>query len=340
MSGDGNDLAGLLAAALSSHLDSSVTIENLARLTGGASRETWSFDAVDEAADRRALILRRDFPDGGTPSLSALLGIGADLDRRGEFALFECLHRAGIPVPRPVLLPDPASGLGSCFVMERVAGESMPRRLLSDDTYGEARTAMTPQLATVLAKIHSLDPERLPPLPVEPSDSQIAMVRRMTEFGAGPRPVFEYALRWLGDNRPALQSGLRLVHGDFRNGNFVVGPDGLVAVLDWEYAHLGDPMEDLGFLCMRPWRFGRVEHDVGGFGPREELLRAYEEAGGCRVDADVVRYWEVLGNLKWGALCVIRAMAHIGGIGRSVEVAAIGRRVAETEYDILELIGG
>lgn len=252
MSGDGNELAGLLASALSSHLDATVTVENLARLTGGASRETWSFDAFDATGRRHALILR------------------------GEFALFECLHRAGICVPRPVMLPDPASGLRSCFVMERVAGESMPRRLLGDDEYLAARAAITRQLGTALAKIHSLEPDRLPPLPLGPSDSQIEMVRSMTELGAGPRPVFEFALRWLADNRPALHSGLRLVHGDFRNGNFVVGPDGLVAVLDWEYAHLGDPMEDLGFLCMRPWRYGGVERDVGGFGARAELFRAYE----------------------------------------------------------------
>ena len=117
----------------------------------------------------------------------------------------------------------------------------------------------------------------------------------------------------------------------------MVGPDGLRAVLDWELAHLGDPIEDLGWFCVRAWRFGSTD-PAGGFGSRDELLAAYEAAGGGAVDPAELHWWEVLGTLKWGVICVMQATAHLTGLSRSVELAAIGRRVCETEHDLLELL--
>jgi aminoglycoside phosphotransferase (APT) family kinase protein len=330
-------LGDTLALVLADRLGEGVGIEGLRRLTGGASRETWAFDAVDRNGARHPLILRRDFPDEGQPSLASLIGVDNDLDRRGEFALFQALVDAGLPVPRPIALPDDRTGLTDCFVMERIEGEGLPQRLLRDAAYAEARARLPEQLGSLLARVHALGPDDLPPVPERTVDSQIDVARRMVGLGPAPRPVFELALRWLHEGRPrtALR---RLVHGDFRNGNFLVGPEGLRAVLDWEYAHIGDPMEDLAFLCLKPWRFGHVAAEVGGFGARESLYRAYERAGSPPVDPEAVRFWEVLSNLKWGALCVARAMAHVLRMQPSVEGAAIGRRVAETEYDILELM--
>jgi len=241
-------------------------------------------------------------------------------------------------VPRPVCLPDPSTGLRDCYVMERIEGEGLPGKLLRDEAYAGARPKMASAIGAVAARFHCIDPGKLPPLPVRDVDSQLAMCRRMLDLAGAPRPVFELALRWLGDRRPRTRSEPRLVHGDFRNGNFLVGPEGLRAVIDWEYAHLGNPMEDLGFLCMKPWRFGNSNLHAGGFGTREALFEAYEAAGGARVDPEAVRYWEILGTIKWGALCTIRAMLHVNGVQRSVEAAAIGRRVAETEYDLVHLL--
>lgn len=330
-------LADALASALRTPLGGDVRIEGLRRLTGGASRETWSFDAVMADGSLRPLILRRDFTGKGRPSLASLIGVDDDLDRRGEFELFQTLADAGLPVPRPVAFPEQDEELASCFVMERIEGEGLPQRLLRDAAYAEARRLMPEHIGTVLAKIHALSPAELPNLPEHTPARQIDIVRRMTALGPTPRPVFELALRWLDERTPTAPP-TRLVHGDFRNGNFLVGPEGLRAVLDWEYAHLGDPMEDVAFLCLKPWRFGRVDAEVGGFGPRELFYRAYEQAGGGPIDHDTVRFWEVLTNLKWGALCVARAMAHLLGMQRSVEAAAIGRRVAETEHDLLALM--
>ena len=331
-------LGAALAVVLADRFGADLQIESLGRLTGGASRETWAFDAVDRDGTRYPLILRRDFPGEGRPSLASLIGIHDDLDRRGEFALFEALVDAGLPVPRPVAFPDGRAGLRDCFVMERVDGEALPQRLLREETYARARSLLPEQLGTLLARIHALGPGDLPPVPEHPPARQLDVVRRMTALGPSQRPVFEVALRWLEERSPK-QPPRRLVHGDFRHGNFLVGPEGLRAILDWEYAHIGDPMEDLAFLCLKPWRFGNVTAEVGGFGPRDALYRAYERAGGAPVDPEAVRFWEVLCNLKWGALCVARGMAHVLGMQRSVEAAAIGRRVAETEYDILELMG-
>jgi aminoglycoside phosphotransferase (APT) family kinase protein len=129
-----------------------------------------------------------------------------------------------------------------------------------------------------------------------------------------------------------------LVHGDFRIGNMLFGEDGLRAVLDWELAHVGDPMEDLGFICVRSCRFGGSK-PVGGIGEREEFFAAYEAAGGGAVDPERVRWWEVFGNLRWGVICLSQARTYLDGVSNSVELASIGRRTAETEWELLSLVG-
>ncbi|MBV8303223.1 MAG: phosphotransferase family protein, partial [Acidimicrobiia bacterium] len=186
-----------------------------------------------------------------------------------------------------------------------------------------------------LAAIHSIPVDRVPGLNAE--IDAVATWRAMLDGLGQPHPTFELALRWLDDLRPP-GTGAAVVHGDFRNGNLIVGPEGLRAVLDWELAHVGDPMEDLGWLCVRAWRFGVGDRPVGGFGARADLYAAYGRASGRAVEPDVVRWWEVLGTLKWGVMCIAQAFTHLSGTVRSVELAAIGRRVCENEWDLLELI--
>jgi aminoglycoside phosphotransferase (APT) family kinase protein len=153
-----------------------------------------------------------------------------------------------------------------------------------------------------------------------------------------PHPTFELALRWLAANRPP-SGRVAIVHGDFRLGNVIVGPDGLRAVVDWELVHLGDPMEDLGWLCVKAWRFG-LPKPMAGVAEYAELFESYEAAGGERVDADVVRWWEVMGTLRWGMMCIAQAAAHLTGVSRSHELAAIGRRVCENEHDLFLALDG
>jgi aminoglycoside phosphotransferase (APT) family kinase protein len=290
-------------------------VEGLRRLSGGASRETWSFDLHRGNGTIDALILRRDPPRatrGGMPR---------------EAALLAAAQRAGVPVPEVIHADD------SSIVMRRIDGETIPRKILRDDEYAPARPLLARQCGQVLAKLHSLPADVVAGL--EQND-QVAQWRSTLDNLKQPHPAFELALRWLEANRPVLHAPA-LVHGDFRNGNLMVGPEGVRAVLDWELAHAGDPMEDLGWLCVKAWRFG-VALPVGGFGTYEDLCAGYEEAGGQPVDRDALRWWEVLGTLKWGIMCILQATTRTSGMLRSVELAAIGRRVCENEWDLLEIL--
>jgi aminoglycoside phosphotransferase (APT) family kinase protein len=317
----------LLRAAVSRRLGHPVTIEGVRRLSGGASRETWSFDAVTDDGTRHGLVLRRD--PGGSVGRS---------ERSLEFRLLESAHDGGVATPRVWFLLEEDDGLGSGFVMERIEGETIPRRILRDDAYAAARPKLAHQCGEQAARIHALDPARLPALPVQGAREQIELYRGYLDGFGEPHPAFELGFRWLEDHAPPDPPRPAFVHGDFRNGNLVVGPDGIRAVLDWELAHLGDPVEDLGWLCVKSWRFGVTDRRVGGFGEVDDLLAAYRTEGGRDVDPVELRYWEAMGTLKWGVICEVQAFTHLQGAVRSVELATLGRRVAEMEWDLLDLI--
>jgi aminoglycoside phosphotransferase (APT) family kinase protein len=217
--------------------------------------------------------------------------------------------------------------------MRRIAGETIARRILRDDAYAEVRPRLAAQCGTILGNLHQMETSALPPIADAYTFDGLRSV--LTDSGV-VSPMLELALRWLDLNRPP-SSRTTVVHGDFRNGNLVIGPDGVRAVLDWELVHLGDPMEDLGWLCTRAWRFGGAG-PVGGFGEYADLVTAYEAAGGVAVDRDALRWWELLGTVKWGVICVVQANRHLVGGQRSVELAAVGRRLAEQEYDCLNLL--
>jgi aminoglycoside phosphotransferase (APT) family kinase protein len=223
--------------------------------------------------------------------------------------------------------------------MDRVDGETIPRRILRDDTYAAARPLLAAQSGAIAARIHAVDPATLPELPVMGVREQIQQQRTLLDAFDEPHPAFELGLRWLEEHAPSEREPA-LVHGDFRNGNFVIGADGIRAVLDWELAHLGDPLEDLGWLCVKSWRFGNADKVAGGFGALDQLLSSYTRAGGAPVDEETVRFWVVLGTVKWGVICAGQALAFVNGILRNVEMAALGRRVAEMEWDLLDLLDG
>ncbi len=308
-------------------------VTGLRRLSGGASRETWAFDA-----DGRPLILQRERPGGLRTAGMAT-----------EAALLRAAGAQGVPVPAVVATDaesDAAASDGDALgtawmVVERVEGETIARKILRDDEFAAARSALAAQCGDALARIHHIPPASVPDLT---GGDQLAQLRDTLDAVGEPHPAFELGLRWLERNRPPAEGPAgagpeAVVHGDFRNGNLVVGPDGLRAVLDWELAHLGDPLEDLGWLCVRAWRFG-AQPRVGGFGPVDELVGAYEATSGTTVDRDALHWWEVLGTLKWGIICVVQASTHLTGVVRSVELAAIGRRVCEVEHDLLLLLPG
>jgi aminoglycoside phosphotransferase (APT) family kinase protein len=311
------DVTARLAAALSTVLNGA-SVDGLVRLSGGASRETWSF-----SADGRHLILQRQ-RDG------ASRGMGSEAE------VLRAARAGGVKVPELVVDGSDSRALGNPFlVVAAVEGETIARKILRDDRFSSARRALTADIGTAMAKLHAIDPGEAPSL-VE--QDQVAFYRQVLDDLGQPHPMFEVAFRWLETNRPAT-TGTRIVHGDFRLGNVMVDENGLAAVLDWELAHVGDPMEDLGWVCVRAWRFGGTE-PVAGLGGYEELFDAYEAAGRPRPDGATVRWWEVLGTLKWGIMCIMQAASHLNGLARSHELAAIGRRVCENEWDLLTLLKG
>lgn len=324
--------AGDLARACARHgLEGDV--EGLRRLTGGASRETWSFDLGVRGGDaaRVSLVLRRDHT-----SMAQVLG------RDVECRLLGAARTAGVPAPAVRFVLDPEDGIGSGFVMDLVVGETIPRRILRDDAYAAARPQLAAQAGKILAHVHSIDWASVPGLALADSDEhparlQIGQYRGILDAIGEPHPAFELGLRWLDAHLPPAAERT-LVHGDYRNGNLIVGPEGIRAVLDWELAHVGDPMEDLGWMCVRSWRFGNDDKPVGGFGGYGEFFAAYEGAGGRSVDPEVVRFWEAFGTLKWGILCLVQALSFRSGASSSIEHAALGRRACEMEYDLLALI--
>jgi aminoglycoside phosphotransferase (APT) family kinase protein len=294
-------------------------VTGLAPMLGGASRETWAFEL-----DGHALVLRRDPP-------GALRG-GA-MER--EAGLLRAARAAGVPVPEVLAASDDPTGLGAAWlVMTRLEGETIARRILRDEVYADARPGLTGQLATGLAALHTgVEPVGLPE-----EDDVLASLRALLDSASEPHPALELGLRHLEATRP-VPVGRSVVHGDFRLGNVMVDAHGLVGVLDWELAHIGDPAEDLGWLCVRSWRFGGPL-PVAGIGSREELLSAYAAAGGPVVDLPTLLWWEAYGTLRWGVICVQQAATHLSGAMRSVELAAIGRRVCEVELDLLDLVLG
>jgi aminoglycoside phosphotransferase (APT) family kinase protein len=297
------------------------TIEGLTPMPGGASREIWAFDAVRADGSRTELVLRRDPP--GRP------GEPGAIDR--EARALRLAAGAGLRVPEVLVVSD-GPGLGTAgMVMRRVRGEAIARRILRDQEYGDARRALVGQIAEFAAGLHALEPPTGFPSPDPVADLK-ATLATFDEHS----PVFDLALQWLEALPPAPREPA-LLHGDLRLGNIIVGPEGLRAVLDWELAHVGDPAEDLGWLCVKAWRFG-AGAPVAGLGSREELLAAYRAAGGAEISQGELRWWEVFGTLRWGVICMTQVQAHLSGAHRSVELAAIGRRVCEQEWDLLLLL--
>ncbi|MGH9137935.1 MAG: phosphotransferase family protein [Acidimicrobiales bacterium] len=306
-----SDLASQLGERLGGDVDA------LRRLSGGASRETWSF-----TVGGRPLILQRE--------RASAVAVGR---MATEATLLRAAAEAGVPVP--AIVHDGSDHDVPFLVVEHLAGETIPRKLLRDDVFAGVRPLLVDECGRILAAVHRIPLDRVTGLD---DVDQVVQFRQVLDMLGDQRPALELGFRWLDANRPA-PTARAVVHGDFRTGNLLVDRDGVAAVLDWELAHVGDPLEDLGWFCVRSWRFGSPS-PAGGFGPRGDLWRAYEAAGGVHVDPEAARWWEALGTLKWAIMCFVQCRSHLDGSSRSVELAAIGRRVCESESDLLALVSG
>ena len=295
---------------LGERLGSNVT--ELRQLAGGASKEAWAV----ELADGRELLVRR-------------AGVGVihrdTLTLEQEFRVLEAAVAAGVRAPRPIAYLGDVDGR-EAFAMELVEGETIGRRLVRNPPQ-----ALPLEMADELAKIHSIEP-----LDFLPRGDSIARFYEELDSVGEPHPAIEYGLAWVRE-RLAPSRDATFVHGDFRLGNLAVG-DHLVAVLDWEFAHVGDPVEDVAWPLVRAWRFGADARRLGGIGDVEPYLDRYNELTGREITLDELLVWEVFGNVKWATGCLTQSRRHLNGQDRSVEYAVLGRMAAEMEYELLDLI--
>ena len=300
---------------------------DIAPLGGGAGRcEMWSL-----AAGGRRLVFRA-YPQG----------FDREVVRNREWQVLALARAAGVPVPAPIALTPTG------IVVERVEGEARPQHLLNDAQWEPARSVLVARVAQAAARLHGIEPPDFLPRALEldgeasvegaAAETAIATLERCLDVVGEPHPAIELGLRWLRREMPA-PAPTSIVHGDLRMSNLVVALDGRPTLIDWELVHVGDGAEDLGWMCVRSWRFGGAAAALG-IGSREELLAAYAAAGGRPVTLDELHWWEVCGNARWAVICLLQAHRHLSGLDRSLPRAMIGRRTCEAEWDLLDLLAG
>jgi aminoglycoside phosphotransferase (APT) family kinase protein len=304
--------------SLQAVLGADVELTEPVLLAGGASKEAWAVDA-----DGEPLLVRR-----------AAAGVihKHTLSLADEFEVLKAAFKAGVKVPEPLLYIADLDER-EAFVMERLDGETIGRRIVRKEELADARAALPVQMAEELAKIHAIPAAALPFLPAARLER---MVEELDEVGE-PHPAIELGLWWLREHRPPAREPV-VVHGDFRIGNLVVREDGLAGVLDWEFTHLDDPVRDLAFSLVRAWRFGVPDKRLGGVGDVEPYVERYNELTGFDVRPEELDYWELAGNVGWAIGCLTQMQRHLSGLDRSVELAILGRLGAEVEYEIVNLL--
>ncbi|HZP44114.1 MAG TPA: phosphotransferase family protein [Candidatus Binataceae bacterium] len=325
---NGGDLAAKLEAVVAKKIGRPGSLHALEQLTGGANRSTLAFEA--EIDDRRVPLIVQL----GVETPDPVAGIAPELKPAQQAHLMIEAAKVGVPAPPVRAILEPADGLGEGYITERIPGETLGPRILRDAKYHAAHRVMARQCGEILGRLHGLEPARVPFLVSQNPAEHLTAHRAIIDRYDFRHPALELAYRWLAEHLPAKPRHT-VVHGDFRMGNMIVGEDGIRCILDWELAQTGDPMADLGWLCVRTWRFGG-KNPVGGFGAREDLFAAYERTSGIAVDPAQVRYWEAFGNFKWAIHCL--RLGSRGVLNNDLERCAIGRRIEEPLWDFFELV--
>jgi len=311
-------------------------VTSVRRLSGGASMESWMFSYQD-----KEMILRR-LPQGSEQNgESASLDIGDNEKAAGfiplglQAEILQACYSQDIPVPNVVAMLTQSDNLGTGFVMEKLGGEALPYKLLKDEKYALALPQLSAQNAKALASIHKVPLESLPQSLPKLSASQALNNQDEIYQRIGAKvPIFDLAFGWLKTHMPA-QPAPCLVHGDFRLGNLLVDAQGLIGVLDWELAHIGDPVRDIAYMCTPSWRFGNYHLQAGGYATRQDWLSDYEKAMGHKVEQDRFNWWLVFNTLWWGISCLLMGNAYRDGSVKTLERTIIGSRVSEVEVDLL-----
>jgi len=291
-------------------------ISGLARIHGGASRETYRFRAHYSVGGRKAergLILRRD------PEASLI-----ETERAIEFCAYRAFHGTGVPVPEVIALEEDAGPLGRpFFVMEEIA-DCQTASVLSGDPYGAHRDAIGRQFWTILGRIAATDAAKtgmaalvdLPPVETAWRRELAHWMGVVDEDEQEPQPIARAAARWLERNPPPVARRISVVHGDYRTGNFLFDDTGRIrAILDWEMAHLGDPLEDLAWALDPAWA-PQDPNRPGGMIARDEAIALWEEASGLAADPAALSWWEIFASFKGAAIWISAAREFADGRNR------------------------
>lgn len=322
-----------LPAALERHLGIRGGPKNFTRVTGGATKGTWIFEA--ELSGRlHKLVLQLTTAEANEDPL-----VASKMTAEYDAAVLRAARAHGVPVPEVHAVFDARDGIGSGHITGWVAGETLAPKILKDERFALARSRLAEQCGRALAAIHRIPVEGLPFLATMDAETQYRRYRAQVDRHPSVKmPAIEWGLRWVKDHLPPPVP-LTVVHGDFRLGNLIIDEAGLACVIDWEITVRGDPMQDLGWLCLKTWRFGGPR-PVAGVGEREDLFAGYEQASGHPVDAQRVRFWEAFGHVKWAIMCLGMGMGTPGAPPGSVslEHCLIGRRIEEPLWDFLQLL--
>jgi len=335
-----------LKPALESHLTniwkSPVQIQDIVHLSGGACQDNFAIRlSVDDSLQgkEKNVVLRTD--KGGS--------LLSSLSKKDEYKVAGLAYTAGVKTPEPIYLEENANIIGApFFLMEKISGKATGRYIIKDAELNEYRkTRMVIDLSENLARLHSVIPESVKDEELKQKlkittretyiQTSIDDLRESLDELPEPHPAIEVSLNWLEKNKPDVDA-IVLVHGDYRTGNFMITKEGLQGILDYEFAHWGDRHEDVAWLCMRDWRFGKLNKEVGGFGDRADFYNAYSDYNKIPILATKVRYWEIMGNLRWAIGSAQQAERHLSGKDKGIELAAIGRRTAEMEWEAMRLI--
>ena len=322
-----------LTSVLRSCFEDFEALHSVDRLSGGASQETYKIEfskggKVRAAAMRRAPGGEYENPDPARPGLAT------------EARLMQIARQVGVPEPEVYRVLTREDDLGAGFIMEWLDGETLGSRILKSPEMEAIRPRLARECGQILARIHGIDPVEsglTKMLVTMPTETFIRKMLEQYQSYKTPQPMIDYTARWLLEHIPP-EGEARLVHNDFRNGNLMVTPVGINAVLDWEVAHLGDPVRDIGWVCTNSWRFGRTEKRVGGFGHLEDLLDGYEVESGIRIDPEHVHFWEVFGSFWWAVGCLKMADHWRNGPDRTVERPGVARRSSECQADCVNLL--
>ncbi|MGJ4747812.1 phosphotransferase family protein [Leptospira sp. SA-E8] len=339
-----SELKERLESYLGKRLQGTVEIANMVSLSGGACQENFSADIKVNGGPESGQYQTVYRTDKGASLL-------ASLSRINEFKVCRMAFEAGVKTPEPFWLESDNAITGNPFYfMKRIQGKATGRFVVKDPSLNKVRKQITQELAENLARIHSVTPEKCKDEKLKEvlnlgqhvsgktvAQGSVQALRFQLESMDGAYPAMEIILNWLEKNAPESDAVV-LIHGDFRTGNFMVNSEGLQGIVDWEFAHWGDRHEDLTWLCMRDWRFGKLNKEAGGFADRSEFYEIYEKASGVKLDPIKIRYWEVMGNLRWAIGCIGQAERHLSGKDKGIELASIGRRACEMEYEAMRLI--